>query len=411
MARVVVTGLGAICALGHNQNQFWQGLLAGKSGIREISVFDAGKQRTQLAGEVPDFNPQKIFNSHMRKRLSRCDELALVAGEEALKQAGLNQSLNRPEILPSRFGVILGAGAGGSRNGEIFYRQYKEEGNLKPWPSLFCAYAPSCTTDALASHFQIRGPRCTIVTACSSSNTAIGYAAQLIRSGKLDLVLTGGSDALSELTYTGFNALKAISSAPCRPFDRDRNGLNIGEAAGILVLESLEHAQQRNQAILGEFLGYGLISETYHMTAPDPSGKGAAQAMKRALQDADLSAEKIGYVSAHGTATRHNDLAESKALCDVFGLTEGFCPVPVSSLKSMIGHCLGAAGAIEAVGLVLSLKHQTLPPTMNHLNTDPECPVDCIPNKARKKSFRYAMSNSFAFGGNNTAIIFGQYPL
>lgn len=406
--RVAVTGIGALSGLGQDQRQLWQGLREGRCGIGEVTLFNVTPHRTQIGAQVPNFRALDHFSRRETQRLSRCDQLALVAAREALEEAGLLQLLKAHDVDTERMGVVFGAGAGGSLSAEHFYRDFKQNGLQAARPRLLCSYAPGAATDAVASRFGLTGARTSIVTACSSSNTAIGYAGDLITRGECDVVVTGGADALSELTYTGFNALKAVSPSPCRPFDRQRDGLSLGEAAGVLIFEAWEHAQNRQARILAEFLGYGLSSDAYHMTAPEPDGLGAERAMRSALDACGLRPEQIDYVSAHATATPHNDPAEAKAMLRVFGSQDGRCAVTTSAVKSMLGHCLGAAGAIEAVALVLTILNDCIPPTIHHDQTDPECPVDCVPNTARQQTVRRAMSNSFAFGGNNCAVVFAK---
>lgn len=409
--RVAITGLGVISGLGIGLTDFWDGLSTGRSGFSPITVFPCEDQRVQMAAEVPNFRPQDFFSRRELRRSSRCDQLGGLAAQEALAMSGLLE--DRFQTLRASIGISLGAGAGGSRSGELFYRQLRARNPFDRFPTrapLLLSYAPSATTDFLGQKFNLFGPRSTVVTACSSSNTAFAVASDWIRSGECPIVLCGGSEALSELTFTGFNALRAVSQTPCRPFDRFRDGLSLGEGAGILVFEDWEHAEHRGAKILGEFLGYGLASDTHHMTAPEPTGDAAFRAMQRALQNSGLRTEQISYVSAHGTATPQNDVAEARAIARLFPgpVDGGKARIPASSVKSMTGHCLGASAAIEGVAAVVSLLHQRIPPTIHHVETDPECPVDCVPNSSRIASIDTVLSNSFAFGGNNTTVVFGR---
>jgi 3-oxoacyl-[acyl-carrier-protein] synthase II len=274
-------------------------------------------------------------------------------------------------------------------------------------PSLLLPFATSAITDAIAERYRILGPRATVATACSSSATAIGYALSLIRSGEVDVAIAGGSESLSEVTFGGFNSLRSVDEIFCRPFDLNRKGLSLGEGAAFLVMEEGERARQREAKVYAEILGYGLTGDGNHMTAPDPDGNGAFRAMGEALQDSGVSPEKVDWINAHGTATPANDLAETKAIKNLFGWRA--YQIPVSGIKSMVGHCLGAAGAVEAVASILSVKEDRIPPTIHYQTPDPECDLDYVPNQSRSRTVEVALSNSFAFGGNNTVLVFGKW--
>lgn len=403
MRRAVVTGLGLSCALGNNRAEVWNNMLLGRCGISEIDLFDTTDYRSHVGGQIKDFEPFIQFSKRELKRMSRCDQIGIVSAREAIMDSGLDllQEDN------TRLSVILGAGAGGMISAEQYRRKQIERPGRLPRPSYLLSFEASVLTDKIGTEFNCRGMRSTVVTACSSSATAIGYAMELIRNNEADIVITGGAESLCEMTFGGFNSLRSVDLEPCRPFDLTRKGLSLGEGGGIMILEELEHAKLRGAQIYSELLGYALSSDAYHMTSPDPSAEGTSNVMRWAINNADLQIDKIDYISAHGTATRQNDIVESKAIHKVF--KERAKEIPVSSIKSMTGHCLGAAGAIEAVVLALTIKQEIIPPTVNFTTSDPACDIDCVPNKARKQKVRYALSNSFAFGGNNTSLVMGAY--
>ncbi len=395
--RAAVVGLGVISALGMTVEEFWEGLVSGRCGIGSVDLFDTYLYRTHIGAQVRGLEPLKYFTKKQLSRMSRCDQLGLIAAREAVRNSGLELG----KLLPERIGVCLGGGAGGMLSGEK-YRRALYLKQRKPRPSHLIPFSPSVTTDYVAQEFGSEGPRATVVTACSSSSTSIGYAADWIKDGKADIVITGGSDAMCELTYAGFNSLRAVDDRPCRPFDAGRKGLSLGEGAGILVLEEMGSAKARGARIYGEIAGYGIAADAYHMTAPDASGEGAARTILAALSDAGIGPDDVDYINAHGTATKFNDAAEAAAIKRVFG---NRCNIPVSSIKSMIGHCLGSAGGLEAVATALTVFHGIIPPTINFENPDPQCDLDCVPNEARRADVRAAISNSLAFGGNNTTIV------
>jgi 3-oxoacyl-[acyl-carrier-protein] synthase II len=287
---------------------------------------------------------------------------------------------------------------------ETYHREVLLKGKSKP--SLLWPFIPSYTTDRVAESFGFSGPKFTVTTACSSSATAIGYGADLIIGGKSKAVLCGGSEGLSELTFGGFNSLKAMDPSPCKPFDRKRAGMSLGEGAGILILEDLDEAEKRGAEIFAEFLGYGIGGEAYHITAPEPTGMREARIMKEAIEEGGISPNEVDYINAHGTGTPLNDKVETLSIKKTFG--ERAYSIPISSIKSSVGHCLGAAGAIEAIASILSMVHQFIPPTLNHKEGDEDCDLDYVPEKGREKEVKVVLSNSFAFGGNCTTLIFGK---
>jgi len=400
--RVAVTGLGIISAIGESITEFKEGLFNGRCGIGPISLFDTKGFITQSAAQVKNKNLKALFEPRDTKRLSRCDLLGLVAAREALSDSGLDfDNCDRDDI-----GVVLGGGAGGMLSWEKFRRALWQK-KAKPRPSLLLSSASCTLTDLIASRYRFTGSRATIVTACSSSATSIGFASDLIRSGAHEIVITGGSESLSEVTFAGFNALRVVDPEYCRPFDKNRKGLSLGEGAAILVLEDYEKAKKRGATIYAEVLGYATNSDAFHMTSPDPEAMGMSRVMVKALERASVAANQIDYINAHGTATRANDQLETKAIKKVFG-EKNAGDLAISSTKSMVGHCLGAGGAIEAVATILALREQVAPPTIHLDEPDPDCDLDYVPLQSRPRKIRIALSNSFAFGGNNTSLVFGR---
>lgn len=399
----VVTGLGIISAIGHDIPTFWRNLLQGVCGIDHITLFDASRYRSQKAAEVRGFDPFQHFSKRHLQRMARCDQMGLKAAEEAVFDSGLDWM----EANRERIGVFIGGGAGGIFSAEKYRREMLQKGWRRVRPALLLPFATCTLTDSIAGKYDIQGPRATVATACSSSATAIGYAVSSIRAGEVDMAIVGGSESLSEVTFGGFNALRSVDEDRCRPFDLHRKGLSLGEGAAILVIEEAEYARRRGAKIYAEIMGYGLTADGHHMTAPDSDGNGALRAMQAALKDSEIEPRQVDAINAHGTATPANDLAETKAIKRLFEERAG--KIPVSAIKSMVGHCLGAAGAVEAVATVLSVYENKVPPTINYQTPDPECDLDYTPNQSRSMTVRVALSNSFAFGGNNTALVFGKW--
>lgn len=394
--RVAITGMGIFCSIGKNVEEFYQSLKQGRSGIGPITLFDPSKYPSKIGAEIRDYRPESHFEKKELKRLSRTDQLGLMAAEEAVKDSGI-------DFYPSEeIGICLGAGAGGMFEAEAYHREVLLKG--KADPSLILPFIPSFTTSRIAERFGFSGPKTTITTACSSSATSIGYGADLIRKGDCKAVVCGGSDSFCELTFGGFNSLRAMDPSPCRPFDRKRAGMSLGEGAAILILEDWEEVKKRGARIYAEFSGYGIAGEAHHITAPEPNGTVEARVMKEAMEEAGLSPDQVDHVNAHGTGTPLNDKVESLALKKALG--ERAFRIPVSSIKSMVGHCLGSAGAIEAVASVLSIIYQFVPPTVNHQEGDEDCDLDYVPGRAREMEVNVVLSNSFAFGGNCTSLIF-----
>jgi len=400
--RVAVTGLGIITAVGESLSDFEKGIFNGECGIGPVSLFDTVGFASQNAAQVKNRNLEEGFAAREIKRVSRCDLLGLIAAREALAGAGIDLKTSDK----SRIGVILGGGAGGMLSWEA-YRRSLWSGQSRPKPSQLLPFSNCTLTDLIAVKYNLTGPRATISTACSSSATSIGYGFDLIRSGEQDLVVTGGSEALSELTFAGFNAIRAMDPEYCRPFDKNRQGMSLGEGAAILILENYTSAESRGAKVYAEVLGYAINSDAYHMTSPDPEAMGMSRVMTAALDVAGIRGDQIDYINAHGTATPINDPMETLAIKRVFEKAPTG-NLAVSSTKSMIGHCLGAAGAVEAVATILALKRQMVPPTIHLDEPDPDCDLDYVPHTSRKQEVRFALSNSFAFGGNNTSVVFGR---
>jgi len=398
--RVVVTGLGIITAIGESIPAFQKALFNGECGIGPVSLFDTAGFPCEVAAQVKITDLKEFFGDKGIKRASRCDLLGLIATHEAL----LDSDLDSERCSEKDIGVVLGGGAGGMHSWEK-YRRTVWVKKTRARPSLLLPIAHCTLTDLIASRYRLTGSRATISTACSSSATSIGYGFDLIRAGVHKIVITGGSESLSELTFAGFNALRLMDPEYCRPFDKGRRGLSLGEGAAILVLEDYESAEHRGARIYAEVLGYATNSDAFHMTSPDPEAMGMSRVMTRALKTANVRIDQVDYINAHGTATKINDQMETKAIKRVFG-EKGARVLPISSTKSMVGHCLGAAGAIEAVATVLALCEQVVPPTIHLENSDPDCDLDYVPNNSRTQEMRIALNNSFAFGGNNTSVLF-----
>jgi 3-oxoacyl-[acyl-carrier-protein] synthase II len=395
--RVAVTGIGIITSIGDSLPVFRKRLFDGDCGIGPVSLFDTTGFSCHNAGEIKADVTGNLSSRELR-RVSRCDLLGLVAAEEALFGAVQNGGYGNRD----RIGVILGGGAGGMLSWE-HYQRAVWAGERRARPTLLLPAAPCTLSDLIAARYGFTGYRATICTACSSGATSIGYGYDLIRSGEQDMIIAGGSESLSELTFTGFHSLKLMDPDVCRPFDKNRRGLSLGEGAAIFVLENFDDALRRGAEIHGEVAGYAINADAVHITAPDAGGM--KRVIAQALKNGGIAPESVDYINAHGTATPANDLMEAKAIRAVFSTAGKICP-PVSSTKSQVGHCLGASGAVEAAAAILALQEQMIPPTVHLAEPDPACEIDHVPNKARKKAMEIAMSNSFAFGGNNTALLF-----
>jgi len=404
--RVVVTGLGAVTPLGNNVETFWNNVLAGKSGIAKLTHFDVTNFDSKIAGEVKDFDPSPVVDRKDVKRMDLFVQYALVATQEALRDSKLDMDTADRD----RIGVIVGCGIGGIGVAETQETNLLQKGPGRVSPFLVPMMIPNMAPGQVAIKFGLRGPNAAVETACASGNNALADAPRRIQRGDADGVVAGGTDsAITPLAVAGFCSAKALSTrnddpeAASRPFDRDRDGFVIGEGAGIVILESLEHAQARGARIYAEIGGYGMSDDAYHMTAPLPDGSGGARAMALAIKDAGLRPEDIDYINAHGTSTNQGDIGETLAIKKVFG--DYAKKVAISSTKSMIGHALGAAGGIEFIAVVKSIEQQILHATKNLVNPDPECDLDYIPEGNRQTKVQNALSNSFGFGGHNVSVL------
>lgn len=408
--RVVVTGVGAITPLGIGVEKSWEALCQGKSGIGPVSRFDASGFRTRIAGEVKDFNPLDFIDRKLVKRGDRFIHFALAATRMALEDAGL--TIN--DAISSRVGVSIGTAMGGiesiEKNHELLLKGAREQ--ISPFfvPGFLCNMAAG----QVAIEFGARGANLCPVAACASGTQAIGNAFRLIQQGGAEVMIAGGAEAaICPLVFAGLEPMKAMTARndqpekASRPFDRDRDGFVISEGAGIVILEELEFALRRGAKIYGEVLGYGLNSDAYHITAPDPEGMGAANCMRLAIDDAGVSPDEVDYINAHGTSTVLNDLAETKAIKTVFGQRSK--TIPISSNKSMLGHMWAGAGAVEAIFSLLTIKTGVIPPTINYENPDPECDLDYVPNQSRRAQVKIVLSNSFGFGSTNATLLLGKY--
>jgi 3-oxoacyl-[acyl-carrier-protein] synthase II len=413
LKRVVVTGMGAITPLGNNLQDYWNNLIAGVSGADFIKGFNAEKFRTKFACEVKNFDPTEYLDRKEARKIDRFTQFALVVSDQAMQDAGLNKE----NINPDRVGVVFASGIGGLIT---FQHEVTEFAKGDGTPRFNPFFIPKMILDIAAGHISmrhnLRGPNFAVVSACASSTNAIMDAFNLLRLGKADIILTGGSEAvISEAGVGGFNAMKAMSerndspTTASRPYDKDRDGFVMGEGAGMLVLEELEHALARGAKIYAEIKGCGATADAYHITAPHPDGLGAKNVMLAALEDANMQANEIDYINTHGTSTPIGDGAEVKAVTEVFG--EHAYQLNISATKSMTGHCLGAAGAIEAIASIMAVIHDIIPPTINHFTDDPELDpkLNFTFNKAQHRTVNAALSNTFGFGGHNACVIVKKY--
>ncbi len=401
--RVAVTGIGMLCAIGTTREDVWKGMVEGRCGVRELSLFSPEGYRSRLVAEIPDYQPGRRFSPLERRRLSRSDHVALLAADEALRDSGLLEN----GWNPSRVGVVFGSGTGDMVRNEEYFEDVVERGIERARPSKAFNHFTSTPADVVAERHGLEGLKACLLSACSSTTVAIGYGADAIADGRHDAMLCGGADVLCRLTLSGFNALRLVSPEPCRPFDRNRKGLNLGEAGAVLVLEDLERARRRGAPIYAEVAGYGVACEAFHPTAPNPDGSGFAAIVENALKSTRTDRDAVDHINAHGTATPQNDRAEAAGIRRVFGDRGG--AIPVTSIKSMVGHCLGAAGAIEAAALALSISRGVVPPTVHHEEADPDCPLDVVAGESRPMEVRCGVSISLAFGGNNAALLMKRY--
>ena len=408
--RVVITGLGAVTPLGVGVEESWQALCQGKSGVGVVTGFDASDFRTKIAGEVKGFNPLDFIDRKLARRGDRFIHFALAATRMALEDSGLRINAGNSE----RVGVSVGTAMGGIESIEKNHQLLLEGARQQISPFFVPSFLCNMATGQIAIEFGARGANMCSVTACASGTHAIGDAFRVIQRGEVDAMIAGGAEAaIRPLVFAGLEPVKVMSTRneepekASRPFDRERDGFVIGDGAGIVILEELEFAQNRGARIYGEVLGYGLNSDAYHITAPDPEGIGAASCMKMTLDDAGISTSQVDYINAHGTSTVLNDLSETRAIKSVFGGRSH--KIPISSNKSMIGHMWAGAGVVEAIFCLLTINQGIIPPTINYETPDPECDLDYVPNVARKAEVKIALSNSFGFGSTNGSLIFGEF--
>ena len=404
--RVVITGLGAITPIGNNVNEFWNGIKQGKCGIDKIKNFDSTNFKVKLAGEVKGFNPDEIFGRREARRMDRFSQFAVVATREAWNDSGLDKE---KEDM-TRVGVIIGSGIGGLETIEKDNKNYIEKGPDRVSPMYIPMSIGNMAAGNVAIDIGAKGESISMVTACASGTHCIGESFRMIKHGYQDIVIAGGTEAsITPTGIAGFTNIKALTLATDKnrasiPFDKERSGFVMGEGAGVIVLEELEHAKARNAKIYAEIVGYGATSDAYHITSPAPDGEGAARAMKRALEENNTKPEDITYINAHGTSTHLNDAGETSAIKLAFG--EASKKVMVSSTKGNTGHLLGAAGGVEAVVCIKAIEDNFVPPTINYKVPDEECDLDIVPNEGRNIEVKYTMSNSLGFGGHNSSIIF-----
>lgn len=410
MRRVVITGVGLVSPLGSDKVEFWNNLIEGKSGISAVESFDVSQYPCRIAGEIKDFDPSRYMEKKEAKRVDRFTQLGIAAALQAWRDAGLdNIDLDKDEI-----GVLVGSGIGGIQTVEQQLKVLAEKGPRRVSPFLVPALIANMASGYISILLGLRGPNSTVVTACASSTHAVGDAWHIIGRGDAEIMLAGGAEAaISHLAFSGFSSARALSTRndeperASRPFDLKRDGFVMGEGAGVVILETLEHALSRGAAIYGEIVGYGMSGDAYHMTAPDPEGRGAFLSMHRVLKSASIAPEEVDYINAHGTSTEFNDKIETMAVKKLFG--EHAYKLAVSSTKSMTGHLLGAAGAVELIATLLTMQHQVIHPTVNYEYPDPDCDLDYVPNHAREAAVNVAISNSFGFGGTNATLAVKRY--
>jgi 3-oxoacyl-[acyl-carrier-protein] synthase II len=405
--RVVITGTGLITPLGHNVEETWDGILAGKSGTGPFTIMTRTDHSSGSVCEVKDFDPSRFMSRRVARRRDRYQQLAIVAANEAIGQAQLEITDENRE----RVGIMLGTGVGGIQTLVNQEHVVMEQGVRRVSPYAIIMIMPNGAAGMLAIDYGIHGPTTTITTACAAGNDAIGHAFRAVQYGDIDMAVAGGSESILASVAVGAferaGATSAKKSGSPQPFDKNRDGLVVGEGAGVLVLESLDHALARGAAILAEIVGYGQTTDAHHITAPAEGGEGAARAMRKALGDANLPPESVDYINAHGTSTPLNDASETAAIKSVFG--DHAHQLAVSSTKSMTGHIMGATGAIESIFCALAIRDQMLPPTINYETPDPACDLDYVPNEARSARVRVCMNNAFGFGGHNAVLLIREF--
>lgn len=407
--RVVITGAGVVSSVGFGADEFWNGIKEGKNGISEVTRIDVSDLSTKVGAEIKDFDPTAYIDKKEARRMDRFNQFAMAAAKMAVEDS----KLNTEALDLNRCGVIVGSGVGGLETMEDQHSVYLNKGPGRVSPFFIPMMISNMASGRIAIEYGFKGFNECVVTACATSNNAIGDAFKVIQRGDADVMITGGAEAcITMMSYAGFCSMGAMTKNPdpntaSRPFDKDRDGFVAGEGAGILIIEELEHAVARGANIIAEIVGYGCTCDAYHITAPHPDGDGGVRSMQMSIDDAGIKPEEIGYINAHGTSTPLNDPAEVKVVKRVFG--EHAKNVAMSSTKSMTGHLLGAAGAVEAIVTAMALKEGFLPPTINVKNQDPECDIDCVPNVGRKAEIKYALSNALGFGGHNATICLKKF--
>ncbi|QAT62565.1 beta-ketoacyl-[acyl-carrier-protein] synthase II [Acidilutibacter cellobiosedens] len=410
MRRVVITGIGPITPIGIGKEKYWNSLIEGKSGIGKITCFDAEDFSVKIAGQVDDFCPEDYMDKKQAKKMDRFAQFAVAGTEIAIKDS----EMNLDKIDKKRVGIIIGSGVGGIQTFEKEHTKLLEKGPKRISPFFIPMMISNMAPGQVSMFFGFKGPSLDITTACSSGTHAIGESFRMIQNGTADIIITGGSEAsVCPMAVAGFSSMRALSTRneeperASRPFDKNRDGFVVGEGAGLIVLEELEHALKRDAHIYGEIVGYGITSDAYHITEPEPDGEGAADAMRLALEDGKVDYKSVDYINAHGTSTYYNDKLETLAIKKVF--KEHAHEISISSTKSMTGHLLGAAGGIEAIATVLTVEMGIIHPTVNYEFPDEECDLDYTPNKSKIRDVKYALSNSFGFGGHNGSILIKKF--
>lgn len=410
MERVVITGIGVVNAIGNTKEEYWRALANGNNGIGPLNAFDASEFRTQIAAQVKNFEAEKYLDKKAVSRFPLFIQYALAASIMAHEDSGLDLS----QVDPYRAGVQIGAGVGGIGVLEDNARTLIEKGPKRVSPFLVPFMIINMASGQVSIHFDLRGPNSASVTACATSNHSIGESLRLIQHGYADVMFTGGTEsAITPLAFAGFCSMRAMSErnddpqAASRPFDKERDGFVMGEGAGVLILESLSHAKQRGANIYAEIVGFGMTSDAHDMVSPPSNGEGAAKAMEFALNDAKLTTDAVDYINVHGTSTPVGDVAETNAIKSLFN--DRAYKIPISSTKSMVGHLLGAAGAVELIGCIGAMKNGFIPPTINYEVPDEECDLDCVPNESRDGKIEVVLSNAFGFGGHNTCIVMRDF--
>lgn len=396
--RVVVTGLGVVSSIGIGIDAFWKNCVAGKSGISDVTTFDVSGYDFKRGGEVKNFDPDELMPKAKQKEIGRASQFAIKAAKLALEDGKIDIKTSKGKV-----GVLIGTTMGEGGMIEQVDKHWTDLGEDDVWAITIVRYPCNAISNNVSRYFDLNGESCVIPTACAAGNYSIGFGFDMIRTGKYDLVIAGGSDPFSRIGFTGFSRLYAMSQDLPRPFSKNRKGMMVGEGSGILILEDFEHAKKRKAKIYAEVLGYGLSCDANHMTAPRMEG--VAKVMEKAIKNSGIKKEDVTYVCTHGTGTPANDKTETQAIKNVFG--DLAKDLSINSIKSMLGHTMGAASAIEAIACCMSVKHNVIPPTINYEEADPECDLDCVPNKAKEKKVKYVLNNSLAFGGNNACVVVG----